>query len=407
HYLKSNNSSIEEDEDFLIEKAQETIPQTVQVIKKMKADISIGKYKDSFLGLLSLPDIYINETGKCCVLIFDEFQNLEEILGEHVFQDLGKKIMTQKKCFYIFASSYKTVAERILSEKLSLLFGNFEIVSLGAFDLKTSQEFIEHHLQDVLAGAQLRHFLTDFTGGHPLYLNLICKELVNLSAVYKQNEIYMPLLSQAVENTIFNRWGVISRHFELIVLDLCQGKDNRVVSSLLISLANGKNKIDDIIADVAFSKLKVRSKIKDLLEKSILVKNGQHYYFQDKLFKYWVRYVYQKRLHDVDLSQEKQKKEFKEEFARSMDAIRISAGQDFSARIVDLLHCFDDESFDLNGRKYRLPVFEEVTSFKLKNDNGTFLDVIKAIGNNETWLIALKKENVGEGDIQTALSYAK
>jgi len=231
--------------------------------------------------------------------------------------------------------------------------------------------------------------------------------LVNLSAVYKQNEIYMPLLSQAVENTLFNRWGVISRHFELIINELCQGKDNRLVSSILMSLANGHHKMEDIITDTTFKKPQVRLKINGLLEQSIIVKNGQHFYFQDKLFKYWVKYVYQKRLKDVELSQDKQKKEFKEEFSRSIEAIKISSGQDFSSRIVDLLHCFDNESFDLNGRKYKLPIFGEITPFKLRNDNGTFLDVIKATSENETWLLALKKENLGETDIYTALSHVK
>ncbi|MBF0521560.1 MAG: ATP-binding protein [Candidatus Omnitrophica bacterium] len=407
NHLQSKGLPVQEDLNLLLETAQKHIPQTVQVIKKVREDFAQRKLKDSFLGLLTLSEVYTNETSKYCILILDEFQNLEDILGEHAFQDLGKKIMTQKKCFYLFASSYKAAAQKILSEKLSLLFGNFEMIHVGTFDLKTSQEFIAHNLKDVKASVQLKHFLTDFTGGHPLYLNLVCKELMNLSAVYKQDEIYMPLLAQAVENTLFNRWGVISRHFELMINDLCYGKDNRVVSSILMALSNGQHKQEDIFENTGVNKTQIRQKMTRLMEQGIVVKNGQFHYLQDKLFKYWVKYVYQKRLKDVELSPDKQKKEFKEEFGRSMESIRLSSSRDFSSRVVDLLHCFDNESFDLNGRKYKLPVFREVVPFKLKNDGGASLDMIKAKTDDSWWVIALKKDSVVENDVNAIISESK
>ncbi|MDP8211881.1 MAG: ATP-binding protein [Candidatus Zapsychrus exili] len=407
NFAKSQKLPLHDDFNLLLETAKSHVPHTVQVIKKIQSNLLEGKIKDFTLGLLALPEIFSNETGSFCTLVIDEFQNLEELLGPNIFKDLGKKIMTQKKCLYIVSSSQKVLAQRILSEKLSLLFGNFEVVHIEPFDLKTSQDFIEYNLQDVQAGVQLKHFLTDFTGGHPLYLNLICKELINLSSVYKQNEIYIPLLSQAVENTIFNRWGVISRHFELIVNNLCSGKENKVVSSILISLSNGKNKIDDIVLDISVSKNQTRQRINRLIEQGVVVKNGNFHYFADKLFKYWIKYVHQKRLCDVEFSPDKQKKEFKEEFNRSVDTLKANSNKDFSSRIVELLHCFDNESFNLNGRKYKLPSFREVYPSKIKNENGIYFDVIKAKSEESTWFIIMKKDNFCENDISSILNESK
>ncbi len=407
NYSKNKQLPLYDDINLLLTSTEKFIPQTVQVIRKLQADLIKDKTADLFQGLLVLPEIFTNETGKFCVLILDEFQNLEDFGIANAFQDLGKKIMTQKKCFYILSSSFPSLAKKIVSEKLSLLFGNFEVVDVEAFDLQTSQEFIEYSLKEKRIGIQLRSFITDFTGGHPLYLNLICQELKNLSAIHNQSEVYMPIVTQAIENTIFDRWGVVSRHFELVVSDLCSGKGNRMISSIFISLANGKHKIEEIVADLSIPRTQIHQKILRLLEQGIIVKNGNFYYFKDKLLKFWIKYVYQKRLRDVELSPDKQRKQFKEEFNKLIESFKLSSRKDFSSRIVELLHCFDNESFDLNGRRYKLPIFRSFEPIKIKSDNGLCFDVIKASTQDTIWFVVTKKDNFVETDINFVLSELK
>jgi len=407
NFSKNKGLFLYDDLNLLMESTKNIIPQTVDVIQKIRLDFEKGKFTDCFVGLLTLPEIFTNETGKFCVLILDEFQNLEEFQIPNVFQYLGKKIMTQKNCFYVVTSSYQGAAKKILAEKLSLLFGNFEIIFISAFDLQCSQQFIEYNLREKSIGAQLRNFLTDFTGGHPLYLNLICQELINLGAIHRQNEIYMPLLAQAVENTIFDRWGVISRHFELIINELCNGKGNRVIASILMSVANGQHKMDELFNDLGIKKTQLTQKMNRLIELSVVIKNGNFHYFKDKLFKYWIKYVYQKRLKDVELAPDKHRRKFKEDFNICVESFKLASRKDFSSRIVELLHCFDNESFDLNGRKYKLPLFQEIVPLKVRNEKGILVDVIKAITSEAVWFVMMKRENLGESDVMTILEEVK
>jgi len=408
NYSKSRKILLYDELNLLLENTKEYIPQTVQVIRSIQKDFISGKLLASYLGLLTLPEIFTNETGKFCILILDEFQNMEEFNIPDVFQNLGKKIMTQKKCFYIVASSLKKSATKILSEKLSLLFGSFETLDIDTFDLKASHEFIGYNLNSIDIGESLRNFLADFTGGHPLYLNLICKELINLSAVHKQGEIFLPLLARAMENTIFDRWGVISRHFELVVNDLCQGKGNRAISTILISLSNGKYKADDIGKDTGINKNQLTQKINRLIDLGVVVKNGNFLYFKDKLFKYWVKYIYQRRLKDVDLEPDKQRRQFNEEFHASVDDFHVATCQDFSSRIIDLFYCFDNEALSLNGRKYKLPIFREITPCKFRNDNGSYIDVIRASTHDASvWYIVSKREDILESDVNAILRETK
>lgn len=407
NYSKKNNLSLHDDINLLLETTKDHIPNTVQVIRKIQKDFGKGKVSECYLGLLTLPEVFTNETEQFCVLVLDEFQNIDNFMIPDAFINLGKKIMTQKKCLYIVSSSFPSLAQKILSEKLSLLFGNFEIVDIDAFGLATSQKFIDQNLKGIKIGVQLRGFLTDFAGGHPLYLNLLCRELINLCSIHNQGEVYKPILTQAVENTIFDRWGVISRHFEIIIKDICGGRGNSIISSILISLSNGKYKIDEIINDVIIKKAQMTQRLNRLIELGVVVKNGDFYCFKDKLLKYWIKFVYQKRLRDVELAPDKQRKQYKEEFHKLIDDFNVTSRKDLSSRIVELFNCFDNEAFSLNGRKYRLPLFRTVEPFRFKNESGIYFDMIKASSENDQWFVVVKKDNVGETDINTVLSEVK
>lgn len=407
NYSKNFSHPLHEDIHLLMESTRDFIPYTVEVIKKVYENFQQGKMMDTFLGLLTIPEIFTNETGTFCVLILDEFQNLRAIFPEDVFEELGKKIMTQKRCLYVVASSYAGEAQKILSEELLLLFGNFETIPLEPFDLKTSQEFISHSLRELKVGIQLHNFLTDFAGGHPLYLRILCRELINLCALHRQNEIYLPLISQTVENTIFDRWGIISRHFELVINDLCLGKGNQVIASILIALANTSHKVEHMVRDTGLKRSQITQRVNRLQEQGVIVKNGSFYYLKDKLFKYWIKYIYQRRLKDIELAPDKLRRQFKSEFHQAVESFKIMSQKDFSSRIMELFYCFENEAFELNGRRYKLPVFLNMVSRKLVGDHGSTFDVIEAKTDNAMWFIVIKKEDFSEIEVNAVIKAAR
>ena len=407
NYSRSRKLPLYEDVALLLESVQESIPHTVSVIRKIYKDYHAKKLSTSFHGLLALPEIFTNETGRVCVLVLDEFHRLEEVTVPNAFAHLGKKIMTQKKCLYVVTSSHPQQAKKVLLEKLSLLFGNFEMISVDPLDPQTSRQFIEETLQGIIIKEPLRDFLVDFTGGYPLYLHLICNELVSLSVLHGQDEVFIPVLAQAVENTIFNRWGLISRHFELMVQELAAGKGNQIISAFLMSFANDKHKADDLCAELGFKKNQVAGKISRLKEEGVIFKNGNFYYFRDKLLKYWIKYIFQPRLKDMGGDPQQRRERFHQEFQSCVENFNATSAKDLPLRIMELLYCFDNEAFDLNGRKYKLPVFREIVPWKISNEQGRSLNVIKALTNEDVWLIAVKGENVSEAEVSALLEESR
>lgn len=346
------------------------------------------------------------ESGKFCVIVLEEFHNLDDLGITNGFVELGKKIMMQKRCLYFVTSSCKS-ARQILSEKLSLLFGNFEILHIGPFDLQASQGFIGHNLKTLRISDELKAFLTDFTGGHPLYLKLICQELCTLSAIYQQEEVFQPLLIQSLENTVFQQWGVLSRHFELIVDGLCQGKGFCMSSLILITLANEKHKIKALTDAVGLKKAQLTPKLNKLVEQDIIVKNGNHYHVRDKLFRYWVKYVFQKRLKPVSLNTDKLKEQFRAEMTGLLADFGKMHRKDLSDRIVELLHCFDNESYRLNGRKYKLPTFNKIVPLSICGEAEKSFHAIKASTEDEVWYLVLQQEGFNEEDLSVFLKEIK
>ena len=407
NYSKVTGLPLHEDIALLLESTKSTIPETAKAIVKIQSDLLHHRLTDAYKGILALPEIFTAETGKFCVLVLDEFQNLEDYSLPNLYQDLSKKIMTQKKCLYILTSSYPEKARIILNEKLSLLFGNFEIITLECFDHKTSQEFIGIFLGEIKIGESLQNFLIDFTGGHPLYLTLILEELRHLTVVHRQSDIYTPLLAKAVENVIFSRWGVISRHFELMVEALSFGKGNKIVASILIALSNNRNKRRDLSKLLGVKQGLVSQKINRLIEDEVVAGNGQYLYLKDKLFRYWVKYVFQRKMKAIDLDSTKLYKEFIDEFNYAIAEFQVNAKKDLTSRIVELLYCFDSESIHINGRKYKLPVFNKIVPVKAREEKQYPFDVMKASTADGFWYILFKRGMMCESDISQFINDSK
>jgi len=408
NYLKKENlSPLQEDLKLLCVMARDRLPRTVSMVQSITDLTAQGKILEAYHMILSLPETLTQETGKSVVLIFDEFGHLENFNIPDVYVELGKRIMTQKNCLYIVASSNPQQTQTILSEKLSLLFGNFETIALGSFNFSEAQGLIDHNLEGVKIGLYLKNFMADFTGGHPLYINLLCQELICLSGVYAQHEIYAPIVTQAVENVIFNPWGVISRHFELLVNSLTVGKNAGLTVALLGALAQGKHKISDLQASLQLKSSQVNSRVNALLDANIIERNGNYYHIKDKLFSYWIKYVHERRLRSIDLEVGRSRKQFKEEINRALNDFGMVARKDLSVRIVDLMHKFDNESFVLCGRRYKLTAFKGIKVLKLRIGTGNYFDAISAESQEGTWLVVLKKDPVHDNDLNGILEEIK
>jgi len=67
NYSKNELLPLFEDLNLLLESVKSRIPHTVQVIRKIQSAFESRKHSDCFLGLMTLPEVFTNETGKFCL----------------------------------------------------------------------------------------------------------------------------------------------------------------------------------------------------------------------------------------------------------------------------------------------------------------------------------------------------
>ncbi len=399
HYLKKLGNPVQDDLAVLCASARAHVPQTVGLIEAVQSLAQEDKIREAYHALLTVPEIFSQETGQKVVLILDEFHILGDFGIDEVFSDLGKRLMTQKNTLNIFASSQPTLAREIFNEKLSLLFGNFEILDIGPLTFNEAIGLIDHNLQGLNIGLQLKNFIVDFTGSHPLYINLLCQELIAVAAIYRQQEIYAPALTQAIENLIFNPWGVINRHFELHINAITKHKSGGLTVQVLCALAAGFHKISDIIEHLSVKPNQLNNRVSMLLGADIVGKNGNYHHIKDKLFTYWLKYVLSRRLQSVELEHGRMRRQFKDELNRAINEFAVTSRKDLTTRFSELIHKFDNEAFTLNGRRYKLNRFTDIKPMRLRTTAGHVYEAMTAQADDENWLVILKKDPLWEHEL--------
>jgi GTPase SAR1 family protein len=392
NFLVNSGVTLKEDLDFLIAKSAKYIPRTVEKIKLLLSAVDKRKRNNIFAELLSLCDTLNLETGKFCAVIFDEFHNLENMGIKNLYREWSKLLISQKNTMYIIISSMKFKTRAILSKNLSLLFGNFEVITIEPFDIKTSEEYLEHRVGGLNPDNSLRNFLVHFTGGYPLYLEVIS------DALLKSNQLNNRLnLADILENLLFDSSGILNQRFSNYIkrfLDLSCSND---YISIIYLIASGRNKIKDIAHILRKNRKELGSRINHLLELDTITRSADFLKINDRVFGFWLRFVYQEKLHSLTFDAKNQKEKFRGNIEGMIQDFFLNASKPVPERLTEVLHLFEDEMIQIERKKIRLNHFREIRP--LEFNNRSLKDGLLGRSADSLWIMAFKREALTEDDI--------
>ncbi|MFC1658326.1 ATP-binding protein [Candidatus Omnitrophota bacterium] len=393
NFLENSNIKRSDDIDFLISKAESFIPKTTEAIKVILASRKGRQRENIFIQLLSLCDILHAETGKFCVIIFDEFHHLGTMGIRQVYQHFSKMLMIQKNVLYIILSSAKFKAKKVLSSNLALLFGNFETIELAPFDLRTTQDFIESKLTHAVISKSLVDFLIHFTGGCPLYLKIISDILLQADEPVSKEK-----LAEIIQDLMFVESGILNQRFNNYLKSLfANSKLVPEYQELLHLIADGHNRLKDIAACLRRSKTLIVSRLNLLLEYDVVAKSGDFFFICDRVFGFWLRFVYHKKLNSLTFDTEKQKKNFRIKIEGMIEQFVSANRKSVGERTLELLRLFEDELIQIRTKKIRLTHFREVKTLKFLHSR---LDVgLLGRSKHSLWVMAVKSDILTEDDI--------
>ena len=370
-YLKSEARDTERGLPCLIKTSEALIPHTVRAIKKLQDRISVKKYTEAYKNLLDLTSILKKETGKSCVVILDEFHNLEFHKIKKPYFHFGKFMMIQKDTMYIVSSSQINAIKRILSEKLALLYGNFEVIEISGFDGKTARAFLEEKLQNLDMQRSQLDYLIDFTGGNPFYLDVISKKIIEIANSRKLTRADGGLIAEAFTSLIYTTSGTINQYFTNNIMNLIERAMRKECLDILTALALGKNKLKDIAG--WFNKKsasKLSKELERLIELDMVFKNGVFYEVRDRVFKFWLRAVYHEKKTSLVDDIVNRAGDFVKEVEIDAGEYRRQSEQSTLERVGSLFSLFNGETIEIERKKRRLPKFVKIESRKYGKSDG-------------------------------------
>ncbi|MFH1622427.1 MAG: ATP-binding protein [Candidatus Omnitrophota bacterium] len=404
-FLKTKGISLpKENITKLMEEARAHIPETVSQIQNISSKLNKDKIDVViFREILSLTESIYNETKQKIVIIFDEFQNLELLKIRNVFQELGKKIMTQKETMYIVSSSYKTRAKKIIQDELSLLFGNFEIVELNNFDSKTSNILIKNRLKNVSMSQDMCNFLINFTAGHPFYLDRIVQHIHQNSFLMETNTVTPFVFIYSLEGILFNNWGVLNLRFQNYIDMLTKNKTD--VLNILLLIAQGKNRIKELSSILHKNYRDINQKLSRLIESNIVSRAGSFYSIEDRLFNFWLNFVYLEKLNNLSQNYQEQIISFRKNIEQSLlEFIEISK-KDIEQRLYDLFIQFSNDSVRIGKNKIMLSRFKDIKPLSFEGryiKRGFFCQ-----SEEDSWIIGFKNGDITEESVSEFIKESK
>jgi hypothetical protein len=387
-FLSNSGRPIKEDLDFLINKSDGYIPHTCQRIRHILETPAKNRKSSLFGELLSLSESLRAESGKSCLIIFDEFHLLEKTWTKGLYKEWSKALLTQKNTMYIITSSQVSLARAILSKELALLFGNFELVPLEPFDIPAAGAFLEWQLAPLRINADTKNFLVHFTGGYPFYLQLMAQALQDSP----EDDI-----AQAMERLFVGPSGVLGQRFHNFLRRISEINRYGESINILYLVTSGKNKLKEISHALRKPKDKLTGAINQLIEADALSRRADFLTVNDRLFGFWLKFIYRQRQQALIPDAAGERERFREYLENEIQEFILNSHKEVSERMRELMGLFEDDMAQLEKRKIRLTQFREIKTTEF----GSLTASKGLIGRSSEslWIMAVKKGPLCEEDI--------
>ncbi|HXV27374.1 MAG TPA: hypothetical protein VD913_00265, partial [bacterium] len=341
--------------------AENAIPRTVEKIRHLKKMLRRGeKNAASVRELFSLSGLLAEETGRKTVVMIDEFQGLEHVPAPDPFALFGKEIMVEKGTLYLVTSSSLKKAREIFHDKLSLLFGNFEVIEMLPLGFEEVALFLKRRLPNRLFTDIQKKFIIHLTDGIPYYLDLLLDRLECLDSAGEEN-VSSDKLIEAFRQELFDFRGRMALKFSSR-LQLCQkfAKDNAAYIRTFLAISEGRRKVLGISTYIGKKILETKKILQRLVQEEMIEKRGSFYTLEDPLFRFWLKEVYQKR--------NRQHLPFASDLSASLTGalsdlfkqVEAETTLDVTTRVESLFKEFRNDLLEVEHRKIRCPHFSEI-----------------------------------------------
>ena len=378
--------------EALLQRAESHIPRTAAAVRTIQPLLARRLYGEAFNRTLETIPTLLEERGTCCVLMLDEFLFLEELGLVHAFHELGKRVMTWPSALFLLTSSYPMRARTILRERLQLLFGQFELLTLDRLDPAATAAWIQDSLKGVRGAKTITPFLMQWLGAYPWYLAVVLKRLRELAVLSKRPDVTEALFLQTLWDLLGSVEGTLHQWCASRIEGLSRHRAGTRAIEALIHIAEGARTTTEIGRRIGRAGLPGALQL--LLDQDLVERNGMCWMVPDPILRCWLSTILAAQRADVRLDDRDVRERFDETvrafWVNWMRAHELS----FSEQVAGLFGKFCDDTVSLDSKTGRLPKFDSVIMHR--PGRPTAETYLVAQGQGKRWCASIQEGSLDE-----------
>ncbi len=230
--------------------------------------------------VLNLPNLYAKAKKAKVVVIFDEFQEIEQFDLEKKFRSV---IQTHgRQVSYLFSGSKKSILKRMFHDSSRAFYKSVKHMHIGDISLEEWILFVQGKFERTGKKVGVKNIREAFgiTQGFPYYMQQLMFEVWNETAEVVDEAI----LQNAVRVMCEREYDLYSYIWSDLTIN-----QRKTLKYIIIN--DGKNLYaNEQLGDAGLTASTLKSTLDGLLKKDICDRKNDRYYLVDPLMSYWVRH---------------------------------------------------------------------------------------------------------------------
>ncbi len=340
----------------LLQQAAERAPNTVAAIQRLDRYATGHFPADGFVQALELIPILHEELRQPCVLVLDECLYLEELGLSHAFHELGKRVMTWPFVMFLLSSSSVSRARDIIRERLHLLFGQFEIITVGSIEPPAAMKWIEEAFPLAKRHPVSAQFLLHWVGAYPWYLTVLLNRMRERTLLQRERLLAEPLTVDAAWDVLGSPDGVLHQWCAAQMAHLLQKRFGALAQEAVIAIAQGA-RTSQAIAGQCGTTRNLSQALQLLVEHDLVQRKGACWVITDQLLACWLSAVLGPQRLRGALDRARAMELFSQALHTMWSEWTLATHQSLVDRLARLFSQFRDETVCLDHKTGRLPQF--------------------------------------------------
>jgi hypothetical protein len=230
--------------------------------------------------------------------------------------------------------------------------------------------------------------VVNFTGGYPVYLEIFAQALTKSGSSG---------LIDTLENLLFASSGILSQKFTNYIKRFQDTQFSQDYLAILHLISNGQNKAKDIAHILKKPVKLVNARLNYLLAIDVIVRSGDFLKVSDRVFGFWLKFVYQEKINSLTFDALNQRAMFRKNIEAMVQDFITSSVKPVSERVIELLRLFADERVQIERKKVTLNHFREIKP--LDFDSRFLKEGLICRSSESLWIFGFKQDLVTEEDI--------